>query len=98
MHMHNIILCIQYSVPCYIAIWQAKVHLINPRISMQSIVLAKCHTMVIVGSCRTVDAIVGNCRTVDVNYPDSQVRFNSNKKSTDETLFKLYQTDRQQSI
>ena len=56
---------------------------------MQSIVLAKCHTIVIVGSCRTVDAIVGSCRTVDVNYPDSQVKFNSNKKSTDETLFKL---------
>ena len=46
---------------------------------MQTIVLAKCHTIVIVDSCRTVDAIVGSCRTVDVNYTDSQVRFNSNK-------------------
>ena len=49
------------------------------------------YSIVIVGSCRTVDA------TSPCQLPYSQVLFNSNKKSTDVTLFKLYQTDRQQS-
>ena len=49
------------------------------------------YSIVIVGSCRTVDA------TSPCKLPYSQVVFNSNEKSTDETLFKLYQTDRQQS-
>jgi hypothetical protein len=80
-----------YSI-VYHAIWQAKVHLINPWNSMQSTVLAKCHTIFIVVA---VAELLMPC--LRVNYPDSQVRFNSNKKPTDKTLFQLYQTDRQQS-
>jgi hypothetical protein len=79
-----------YSI-VYHPIWQVKVHLINAWNSMKSIVLSKFHTIVIIGSCRTVDWL-SPCQ-----LPYIQVIFNSNKKSTDETLFKLYQTDRQPS-
>jgi hypothetical protein len=41
----------------YYVFWQAKVHLIYPWNSMQSIVFLKRHSIVIVGSCRTVDAM-----------------------------------------